>query len=52
MRGFIPDIYRILGKYSLLDFVNYKYKADGVFVSKCTWKRVVREDMKEQRETE
>ena len=51
MRGSIPDIYRILGKYSMLHFV-HRYEADGVFVSKYTWKRIVRENMKQHRETE
>ena len=45
MREVIADIYRILGKYSLMDFFN-RFEVDGVFVSKFTWKRVVRANMK------
>ncbi len=36
-RGFIPDIFRLLEKYSLLDYVN-SYITSGNFVSMYTWK--------------
>ena len=41
MQGFIPDIYRILGKYSLLESLN-RFETDGIFMSKLSWKRAVR----------
>ncbi|MES9880824.1 MAG: reverse transcriptase family protein [Sedimenticola sp.] len=39
-RGFMPDIFRILEKYSLLEYVN-NYVSTGRFVSKYTWKSIV-----------
>lgn len=41
-QGFIPDIYRILGKYSLTETV-YSFVNSGLFFSKLTWKRLVRD---------
>jgi len=41
-RGFIPDIYRILQKYGLLDYLN-RFLTTGCFVSKTEWKRVLRQ---------
>ncbi|MCG8048788.1 MAG: reverse transcriptase family protein [Candidatus Thiodiazotropha taylori] len=45
VKGFLPDIYRILGKYSLLEPLN-RFLSDGVFMSKQAWKHAVRENMK------
>jgi len=41
IRGFIPDIYRILQKYGLLDYLDC-FLTTGCFVSKPEWKRVLR----------
>lgn len=41
-QGFMPDIYRILQKYSL-NCVLESYLNSGQFVSKCMWKRLVNE---------
>jgi len=40
--GFIPDIYRILTKYALHHVLD-RYLSDGVFLSKCAWKRIIYE---------
>ena len=45
VKGYFSDIYRILGKYSLLEYLK-TFESDGVFMSKSAWKRVVRENMK------
>ena len=49
--GFIPDIYRILGNYSLIDAFD-KYVNTGVFASKFLWKRLVREKIRMAHESE
>jgi len=41
-RGFIPDINRILIKYALHHVLD-SYLSDGVFPSKCAWKRIIYE---------
>ena len=51
MQGFIPDICRILGKYSLLESLN-RFETGVTFMSKLFWKRVVRADMELRRERE
>jgi len=38
--SFIPDIYRILIKYALHHVLD-RYLLDGVFPSKCAWKRII-----------
>ena len=43
--GFLPDIVRILKKYSLLEYLDY-YLQTGNFPSKSEWKRVVVESLK------
>lgn len=50
-RGFIPDIYRILGKYSLT-YVLYTFVEKGTFISKTSWKRLVGDKIRELFETE
>ncbi|MES9881493.1 MAG: reverse transcriptase family protein [Sedimenticola sp.] len=50
-RGFFPDIYRLLRKYSLLNYL-HTFINDGVFVSKFTWKRVVSNVINTYEETE
>ena len=45
-RGFIPDIYRILGKYSLLPIL-ITFVENGTFVSKTSWKNLVNENIRE-----
>ena len=42
--GFIPDIYRILEKYSL-SYVLQGFLENGIFVSKYAWKRLLKEKM-------
>ena len=49
--GFFADIYRLLGKYSLLDFLK-KFENDGEFVSKYSWKRIIRASMQLVRDAE
>ena len=49
--GFIPDIYRILGKYSLIDAFD-KYINTGVFECKFLSKRLVREKIRMAHENE
>ena len=51
VQGFFADIYRLLGKYSLLDFFQ-KFENDGEFVSKLSWKRTIRTRMQMTREAE
>jgi len=42
--GFIPDINRIWTKYALHNvLVPDRYLSDGVFPSKCAWKRIIYE---------
>ena len=41
-QGFVPDIYRILGKYTLLEVLD-RFESEGVFMSKMSWKHAVRE---------
>ena len=43
-RGFIPDIYRILGKYSLIHFLE-QFVATGDFLNKYRWKNIIREQL-------
>ena len=43
-RGFIPDIYRILGKYSLIHFLE-QCVATGDFLNKYRWKNSIREQL-------
>ena len=43
--GFIPDIVRILKKYSLWEYLDY-YLQTGNFPIKSEWKRVVVESLK------
>lgn len=45
VRGFIPDIYKILHKYDLIDILS-SYCKTGVFPSKCRWKTVVNNNIK------
>lgn len=42
--GFIPDIYRLLGKYSL-KYVLESFLEHGTFISKFAWKRLVHEKL-------
>lgn len=44
-RGFIPDIYRILAKYSLT-YMFHTFIENGSFVSKGAWKRLVLQKIK------
>ncbi|MEW8150680.1 MAG: reverse transcriptase family protein [Candidatus Thiodiazotropha endolucinida] len=50
-RGFIPDIHRILGKYSLTH-VLHTFAEIGTFISKTSWKRLVGDKIREIYETE
>ena len=45
VQGFVPDIHRILGKYSFLEVLD-RFESEGVFMSKMSWKHAVRENMK------
>ena len=51
VQGFFADIYILLGKYSLLDFLQ-KFENDGEFVSKYSWKRIIRTSMQLVRDVE
>ena len=44
VKGYFSDIYRLLGKYSLLDAFN-GFENDGIFMSKFSWRRLVRANM-------
>ena len=44
VQGFFADIYRLLGKYSLLEFFQ-QFENDGEVVSKHSWKRIVLTNM-------
>ena len=50
-RGFIPDIHRILEKYSLTH-VLHTFAEIGTFISKTSWKRLVGDKIREIYETE
>ena len=50
-RGFIPDIHRSLGKYSLTH-VLHTFAEIGTFISKTFWKRLVGDKIREIYETE
>ena len=50
VQGFFADIYRLLGKYSLLEFL--QFENDGEFVSKHSWKRIVLTNMQSASEEE
>ena len=39
--GLIPDMYRLLSKYELTEFLN-TYVESGVFPSKDAWKRILK----------
>lgn len=39
-RGFVPDIYRLLSKYSLMEYTQ-NYVNEGEFMSKYSWKHLV-----------
>ena len=45
-RGFIPDIHRILGKYSLLPVLQL-FLENGSFMSKTSWKSLINEKIRE-----
>ena len=45
-RGFIPDIHRILGKYSLLPVLQL-FLENGSFMSKTSWKSLINEKIQE-----
>ena len=45
-RGFIPDIFRILGKYSMMPALQ-TFIENGTFVSKTSWKTLVNEKIRE-----
>lgn len=46
-KGFIPDIFKILGKYKLSNTIN-EYLRTGYFPSKSSWKTIVRESVLEK----
>lgn len=50
MHGFIPDIYHILGKYSLLHALRW-FENTGIFLTSLAWKRMVRERIDRVSET-
>ena len=50
-RGFLQDIYRILGKYTLTH-VFHTFMENGTFISKGSWKRLVCERIREQERVE
>lgn len=50
MHGFTPDIYRILGKYSLQGFLSFKNTE--VFLRGLAWKHMVRKNIDTVRETD
>ena len=43
-RGFIPDIYRLLGKYSLIHSLE-QFMVTGNFLNKYRWKSIIREKL-------
>ena len=50
-RGFMPDIYQLLGKYDLIDELN-TYTNEGIFPSLKTWKMTIKYQINKRAEIE